>query len=106
MAKQRRIIPEEHSMKLTITVSTLCVLALLASSHGPFARRAHAATAPNHTVMQADLDRWKVELSNWGRWGKDDQKGTLNLITPAKRKEAAAEVKDGFAVSLAHDALT
>lgn len=61
---------------------------------------------PNHTVTQADMDRWKVELSNSGRWGKDDQKGTLNLITPAKRKEAAALVKEGFAVSLAHDVMT
>ena len=29
-------------------------------------------------------------LSNWGRWGKDDQRGTLNLITPAKRKQAGS----------------
>ncbi len=52
------------------------------------------------------MEKWKVQLSNWGRWGKDDQKGTYNLITPEKRKEAASLVKDGFAVSLAHDALT
>ena len=25
---------------------------------------------------------------NWGRWGKDDQRGTLNLITAEKRKQA------------------
>jgi hypothetical protein len=55
-------------------------------------------------VSQADLDRWKVELSNWGRWGKDDQKGTLNLITPAKRLQAAALVREGVPVSLARDA--
>jgi kynurenine formamidase len=61
---------------------------------------------PNHTVTQADMDRWKVELSNWGRWGKDDQKGAINLITPAKRKEAAALVKEGISVSLSHDVLT
>ena len=41
------------------------------------------------------------ELSNWGRWGASDQKGSVNLITPAKRKSAAALVKEGFAVSLA-----
>lgn len=62
------------------------------------------AGVPNHSVSQADMDRWKTELSNWGRWGKDDQKGTINLITPAKRKQAAALVKEGFAVSLARDA--
>ena len=30
-----------------------------------------------------------TELSNWGRWGKEDQMGAVNLITPAKRKQAA-----------------
>jgi kynurenine formamidase len=34
-------------------------------------------------------------LSNWGRWGEDDQLGTLNLITPEKRAQAAAAVTDG-----------
>jgi kynurenine formamidase len=62
--------------------------------------------APTRRVTQADMDRWKKELSNWGRWGGADEKGTLNLITPAKRKEAAALVADGVAVSLARDAGT
>ncbi len=62
--------------------------------------------SPSHVVNQADMDRWKVELSNWGRWGKDDQKGTLNLITAAKRKQAATLVKEGFPVSLSRDAAT
>ena len=34
-------------------------------------------------------------LSNWGRWGREDQMGTLNLITPKKRKQAAALVQEG-----------
>ena len=25
---------------------------------------------------------WITSLSNWGRWGEDDQYGCLNLITP------------------------
>ena len=37
---------------------------------------------------------------NWGRWGKDDQMGAVNLITPAKRTAAAALVKSGRSVSL------
>ena len=57
-------------------------------------------------VTQAEYERWQGELSNWGRWGKDDEMGTLNLITPAKRKAAAALVKEGFTVSLASDAST
>ena len=54
-------------------------------------------------VTKAEYDRWKTELSNWGRWGKDDQIGAVNLITPAKRRQAAALVKEGFSVSLARD---
>ncbi|HEY2063758.1 MAG TPA: cyclase family protein [Amycolatopsis sp.] len=39
--------------------------------------------------------------SNWGRWGEDDERGTLNLITDEVRARAAAEVRTGQSVSLA-----
>jgi hypothetical protein len=48
------------------------------------------------------ISRWMTELSNWGRWGKEDHLGTFNLITPAKRKQALALAREGVAVSLAH----
>src|SRR5579864_149845 len=66
------------------------------------------AVAPKsaHAVTESEYERWKKDLSNWGRWGKDDQIGALNLITPAKRKQAAALVKEGFSVSMAGDADT
>lgn len=54
-------------------------------------------------VTQATVEKWMTELSNWGRWGKEDQLGALNLITPAKRKQAAALVSEGVSVSLARD---
>jgi hypothetical protein len=60
--------------------------------------------APRPLATKAEFDRWATEPSNWGRWGRDDQRGALNLITPAKRREAAALVKEGVAVSLAVDA--
>lgn len=56
-------------------------------------------------LTKADIDTMMSSLSNWGRWGKDDQRGTLNLITPAKQKAAAASVRDGVTVSLAHAAI-
>ena len=56
-------------------------------------------------VTKATVDRWMKELSNWNRWGADDKMGAVNLITPAKRKQAAALVTDGVSVSLSHDAL-
>lgn len=45
------------------------------------------------------------KLSNWGRWGPDDQLGTPNLITPEKTKRALATVQEGHSVSLARDIL-
>src|SRR5262245_57529417 len=55
------------------------------------------------SVTQQQFDQWMTQLSNGGRWGKDDQLGTLNLITPEKRRRAAALVKTGTAVSLSSD---
>ena len=55
-------------------------------------------------LTKEDIDHWMTELSNWGRWGKDDQAGTVNLITAAKRKQAAALVKEGTAISMSLDA--
>ena len=46
---------------------------------------------------------WLQSLSNWGRWGPDDQLGTLNHVTEAKRKQAAATVTEGISVSCAWD---
>ncbi len=57
-------------------------------------------------VTGEDLDRWMTELSNWGRWGKEDQLGAINVITPAKRRQAAALVKEGVSISLARDPQT
>src|SRR5262245_46907309 len=51
-------------------------------------------------LTRANIDAMMQELSNWGRWGKDDQMGAVHLITPAVRKAAATLVKDGVAVSL------
>lgn len=39
--------------------------------------------------------------TNWGRWGADDQRGAINLITPEKRVAAARLVQSGRSVSLA-----
>jgi kynurenine formamidase len=41
------------------------------------------------------------KLSNWGRWGKDDQRGALNFITDKKRASAARLAQTGETVSLA-----
>jgi kynurenine formamidase len=43
----------------------------------------------------------RCRADNWGRWGDDDELGTLNYITSAKRISAAAQVREGRVVSLA-----
>jgi len=55
-------------------------------------------------VSEAQYQRWQTELSNWGRWGSEDELGAANLITPAKRAEAAGLVTEGFTVSLSSNA--
>jgi len=52
-------------------------------------------------VSRAQFDQLIQENNNWGRWGKDDQLGTLNLITAAKRRDAATLVRDGVSISMA-----
>lgn len=47
----------------------------------------------------SQIIEWFDTLSNWGRWGNDDLMGTLNLITPEKRREAAGLVREGISVS-------
>ncbi len=53
-------------------------------------------------LTAADLPKLMESITNWGRWGADDQHGTLNLITPEHRRRAVALVTDGVTVSLAH----
>ena len=62
-------------------------------------------TPESRDLTLADVERLMEELSNWGRWGADDQLGAANLITPAKRLEASALVREGITVSLEHPLL-
>jgi kynurenine formamidase len=49
---------------------------------------------------------WYERLSNRGRWGDEDQRGTLNHITPERRADAARLVRAGRSVSCARDLVT
>ena len=53
------------------------------------------------TGTRADVDAMAQQLSNWGRWGPDDERGALNFITPEVSAAAAALVSDGVTVSCA-----
>ena len=49
---------------------------------------------------------YRERFSNWGRWGQEDQLGTLNFITDETRRSAAALVREGRSVSLARPLAT
>ena len=63
------------------------------------------ALAQPHPPMETEEDfhRAMDELSNWGRWGDEDELGAANLITAQKRKVAASLITEGIVISLAHD---
>ena len=50
---------------------------------------------------QDQLLGWLESLSNWGRWGADDQRGTLNFITPEVTRRATSLVQEGATISCA-----
>ena len=75
-------------------ITVAMTLALVTSTAG-------AQTQPEVTVEE--IDDWITELSNWGRWGQEDQLGAVKLITSQKRRQAAALVREVFSVSLARD---
>lgn len=82
--------------------AALATLALISSGPPLFTQ----STPQRQEITQEDFDRMMKDLSNWGRWGKDDQMGAVNLITPAKRKAALRLVTEGFSVSMARNAET
>ena len=53
------------------------------------------------TGTRADVDAMSQQLSNWGRWGAEDERGALNFITPDVSAAAAALVSEGVTVSCA-----
>jgi kynurenine formamidase len=57
----------------------------------------------NTTPTRDDVIGYLRDRRNWGRWGADDQRGAINLITPEKRVRAAQLVKSGRSVSLSRD---
>ena len=53
------------------------------------------------TYTTAEIAELLQKISNWGRWGSDDQRGALNYISNEKRAAAARLVHTGETVSLA-----
>jgi kynurenine formamidase len=47
-----------------------------------------------------EFERLFESLKNWGKWGPEDEKGTLNYITADKVRAATQHVKSGRSVSM------
>ncbi len=62
-----------------------------------------AETTKPALMPLADFDALCERVSNWGRWGADDQAGTLNYLTAERRAAARDQIRDGQLVSCAND---
>ena len=70
----------------------LLYLVLAGASVHPVSDQLDAS--PDREASNTQYEQWKLEFSNRGRWGEDDEIGALNLITPEKRLEAVAPVRE------------
>ncbi len=60
---------------------------------------------PRTGASRSTVEKYFQSISNWNRWGADDEMGALNLITAEKRVRAAALVKLGESLSLSRDVI-
>ena len=93
----------ESNPTSVITACRRGLVALLAC--GLTTRPWIARAQSSHQVTAEMVETWMTDLSNWGRWGDDDQHGTLNLITSEKRRQAVGLARTGTSVSLSHNYL-
>jgi kynurenine formamidase len=84
-------------MKRLVAMSILLGALMQATTY------AQPTALPREHYTQAQFDELFHQVSNWGRWGKNDQLGTINLITTKVRRSAAGQVHSGISVSLARD---
>lgn len=58
-------------------------------------------TTEPQTTRTESTSRTASRANNWGRWGGNDERGALNLITPEAVQRGLAAVREGRPVSLA-----
>jgi kynurenine formamidase len=70
---------------------------------GFFAEALPASASDGDATSDADLQDLFDKVKTWGRWGPDDERGTLNNITGAEVVRAAALVREGRTLSLSRN---
>lgn len=88
-----------------VTAIAVAVAATIAFSFTA-SGQALAPSGNRSPVNAEEFDRLFQQVKNWGRWGANDELGSVNLITAAKRKQALSLAKTGQTVSLVHNPLT
>lgn len=81
----------------------LLAVALVGASI-PFTPGSAAQGRAPRTLVE--FDELFQQIKNRGRWGANDELGSLNLITAATRQRAIGLARTGETVSLSHDLLT
>jgi kynurenine formamidase len=77
-----------------------------AQTTAPTRASAQRKTSRARDLTDTELEEMFRRCSNAGKWGPNDELGTLNYISPAKRIAAARLVKTGDVVSVARDLTT
>jgi kynurenine formamidase len=85
-----------------LVLATVVLITLLPGNETALSDEGNSSTKAE-SLSDSAVEEMLEAVSNWGRWGKNDELGTLNLITPETRRRAASLVKDGVSVSMGHD---
>jgi len=97
---------KKYWLSATLTLSVVVLTIFAGISLVSWEVNASVDPEQQPIMGKAEFDQTMKSLSNWGRWGKEDQLGALNLITARKRIQAAKLVKTGISISLAHNLFT
>ena len=80
--EQRWFQAPAHAEEETLKILAIGLIVLGAATASIPQAQSQTAARPA-LANEADYLRAMKELSNWGRWGKDDELGAANLITAA-----------------------
>ena len=97
MKLTKKRVPYETSLPLRNNLIKIVIVLLICGS----SFSAISAQPETKMISLNQLEAMFDEISNWGRWGDDDELGTLNLVTPEIKARAAALVEHGVSLSLA-----
>ena len=84
-----------------LVIPSLVTLVCAAALVGVSSFTTPATVSAQGGMTEDTIYSWIFEYSNWGRWGPDDERGTNNFITPAKRVAASRLVRHGITVGTA-----